>query len=209
MCIRDRVADSNFITFDDVFIRNTLRVGGGANQNLPSEFNGPVNFTNKITSTDSTDGIEAIKLLVKGNAINNPFFQVGDDAAPSLIVNKESQNVGINTVNPNTNIELDVNGTIRAQVYENFKLSDLPDATEESTYARNRIIKVKDDGSGYEMIDPHELPAFELRSLNVSNDGTIYVGVGSIVSSKLQISGISTSKFFVGERVKMLSLIHI
>ena len=81
--------------------------------------------------------------MVKGNAINNPFFQVGDDAAPSLIVNKETQNVGINTVNPNTNIQLDVNGTIRAQVYENFKLSDLPDATEESTYARNRIIKVK------------------------------------------------------------------
>ena len=35
-------------------------------------------------------------------------------------------------------------------------------------------------------------------------DGTIYVGVGSIVSSKLQISGISTLKFFVGERVKCL-----
>ena len=204
--ILGEAGDSNSITFDDVFIRNTLRVGGGANQNLPSEFNGPVNFSNKITSTDSTDGIEAIKLLIKGNALNNPFFQVGDDASPSLIVNKESQNVGINTVNPNTNIELDVNGTIRAQVYENFKLSDLPDATEETTYARNRIIKVKDDGSGYEMIDPHELSAYELRSLGVSNDGTIYVGVGSIVSSKLQISGISTSKFFVGERVKMFGV---
>ena len=204
--ILGEVADSNSITFDDVFIRNTLRVGGGANQNLPSEFNGPVNFTNKITSTDSSDGIEAIKLLVKGNALNNPFFQVGDDANPSLIVNKESQNVGIKTVNPNTNIELDVNGTIRAQVYENFKLSDLPDATEEITYARNRIIKVKDNGSGYEMIDPHELPAYELRSLGVSNDGTIHVGFGSIVGSKLQISGISTSKFFVGERVKMFGV---
>ena len=31
--ILGEVADSNFITFDDVFIRNTLRVGGGANQN--------------------------------------------------------------------------------------------------------------------------------------------------------------------------------
>ena len=56
------------------------------------------------------------------------------------------------------------------------------------------------------MIDPHELSAYELRSLGVSNDGTIYVGVGSIVSSKLQISGISTSKFFVGERVKMFGV---
>ena len=60
--------------------------------------------------------------------------------------------------------DLDVNGTIHANVYENFKLSDLPDATEEQ-HKRNRIIKVKDDGSGYEMIDPHELSAYELRSL--------------------------------------------
>ena len=199
-------SDSNFAIFDDVFIRNTLRVGGGPNQNLPSEFNGPVNFTNKITSTDFEDGIEAIKLLVKGNALNNPLFQVGEDAKPSFIVNKDSQKVGINTLNPNTNIELDVDGTIRANVYENFKLTDLPDATEETTYARNRIIKVKDDGSGYEMIDPHELSAYELRSLGVSNDGTIYVGTGSVVSSKLQISGISTSNFFVGERVKIFGV---
>ena len=145
--ILGEVADSNSITFDDVFIRNTLRVGGGANQNLPSEFNGPVNFTNKITSTDSSGGIEAIKLLIKGNALNNAFFQVGDDTNPSLIVNKDTQNVGIKTVNPNTDIDLDVNGTIRANVYENFKLTDLPDATEETTYARNRIIKIKYDAS--------------------------------------------------------------
>ena len=196
--------DSNSVTFDDVFIRNTLRVGGGSNQNLPSEFNGPVNFTNKITSTDFEGGIEAIKLLIKGNALNNPSFQVGEDANPSLIVNKSTQNVGIRKADPQH--ELDVNGTIRANVYENFKLTDLPDATEEVTYARNRIIKVKDDGSGYEMIDPHELPAFELRSLGISNDGTVYSGIGSIVGSKLQISGISTSRFFVGEKVKLFGV---
>ena len=198
--------DSNSAIFDDVFIRNTLRVGGGANQNLPSEFNGPVNFTNKITSVDAEDGIEAIKLLIKGNAIDKPSFQVGEDVNPSLIVNRDSQNVGINTINPNTNIELDVNGTIRANVYENFKLSDLPDATEEPNYARNRIIKIKDDASGYELIDPHELSAYELRSLGVSNDGTIYVGDTSIVDNKLRISGISTSRFFIGERVKIFGV---
>ena len=194
--------DSNSAIFDDVFIRNTLRVGGGPNQNLPSEFNGPVNFSNKVTST-SLDGIEAIKLLIKGNAINNPFFQVGDDTNPSLLVD-DTGRVGIRNASPQH--ELDVTGTIRADVYENFKLSDLPDATEETTYARNRIIKVKDDGSGYEMIDPHELSAYELRSLGVSNDGTIYVGDGSIVSSKLQISGISTAKFFIDERVKLFGV---
>ena len=120
------------------------------------------------------------------------------------MITLNSQNVGIRNASPQH--ELDVTGTIRADVYENFKLSDLPDATEETTYARNRIIKVKDDGSGYEMIDPHELSAYELRSLGVSNDGTIYVGDGSIVSSKLQISGISTAKFFVDERVKLFGV---
>ena len=186
--------DSNSAIFDDLFVRNTLRVGGGPNQNLPSEFNGPVNFTNKISSTDAVDGIEAIKLLVKGNAIDNPFFQVGDDASPSLIVNKATQNVGIKTVNPNTNIALDVDGTIRANVYENFKLSDLPDATEEATYGRNRIIIVNETGSGYKMIDPHELDSYQLRGMGVSNDGTIYQGSGSIVDNKLRITGISTSR---------------
>ena len=200
------VGDSNFAIFDDVFIRNTLRVGGGPNQNLPSEFNGPVNFTNKVTSTDAEDGIEAIKLLVKGNALNNPLFQVGDDTSPSLLVNKTTQNVGIRTATPS--YELDISGTVRADVYENFKLTDFPDETEEPTYARNRIIKVKDDGSGYEMIDPHELSAYELRSLGVSNDGTIHFGTGSngSVNFKIEGTGIGTSKFFVGERVKMFGV---
>ena len=197
------LGDSNSAIFDDVFIRNTLRVGGGPNQNLPSEFNGPVNFSNKVTST-SLDGIEAIKLLIKGNALNNPSFQVGEDVNPALIVNKDTQNVGIRNASPQH--ELDVNGTIRANVYENFKLSDLPDATEETTYARNRIIKVKEDGSGYEMIDPHELSAYELRSLGVSNDGSVYSGVGAIENSKLKITGISTAKFFVDERVKIFGV---
>ena len=202
------LGDTNFAIFDDVFIRNTLRVGGGPAQNLPSEFNGPVNFTKKVTSTDFEDGIEAIKLIVKGTGDFKPLFQVGEDAKPSLIVNDVSTNVGINTLNPHENIELDVDGTIRANVYENFKLSDLPDATEESTYARNRIIKVKDDGSGYEMIDAHELSLFELRSFNVSRDGTIHIGTGSngSVNFKIKGAGIGTSKFFVGERVKMFGV---
>ena len=190
-------------TFDDVYIRNTLTVGGGANRNLPSEFRGPVNFTNKITST-SEEGIDAIKLLLQGTSVVNPSFQVGEDSSPSLIVKKATQNVGIKQFNPA--YELDVNGTIRANVYENFKLSDLPDATEEATFKRNRFLKVKDDQTGYELVDGHEIESYRLRSYGVSNDPTIYVGVGSTVGGKTQIAGITTAKFYVGEKVKVFGI---
>lgn len=189
-------------TFDDIYVRNTIRVGGGSNRLLPSEFRGPVNFTNKITST-SASGIEAIKLLIKGNSTQNPFLQIGSDSNPSLVINESSQNVGIKTANPA--YELDVNGSIRANVYENFKFSDLP-TTDESTFEANRILKVKNDGTGYELIDAHDIDAYRLRSLKVSNDGNVYVGIGSTVSNKLKISGISTERFYVGERIKAFGI---
>ena len=195
-------------TFDDVYIRNTLRVGGGPNRNLPSEFRGPVNFTNKITST-AKEGIDAIKLLIKGVPDQNPSLQVGGDNDPTFIVKQSTQNVGIRTANPA--YELDVNGTIRATTYENFKLTDLPNSiNEEVTFAPNRILKVKNDGSSYELIDAHELDAFKLISLGVSNDGTIYSGIGNTVTvdaaSKLQITGIATSRFYKGEYVKLFGV---
>jgi len=189
-------------TYDDVYIRNTLRVGGGSNRLLPSEFRGPVNFTNKITSTAS-QGIEALKIQLKGNSIQDPSFQIGPDSNPSLIVNELSQYVGIKTAIPN--FELDVNGKIRANGFENFQLSDLP-TTGEGTFAANRVLKVKDDASGYELIDYDDLLKYKLRNFKISNDGTVYAGVGSTVSNTIQISGISTSKFYVGEKVKVFGV---
>ena len=196
--------DSSTATFDDVYIRNTLRVGGGPNRNLPSEFSGPVNFSNKLTST-SLEGIEALKIAIKGTALNNPYFVVGSEANPSFVINKASQFVGIKTATPA--YELDVNGTIRANVYENFKLSDLPNnTTEEVTFGRNKVLKVNDAGTGYELVDPHELDAYRLTSYNISNDGSIYSGMGAIANSKLTVSGITTTHFNIGERVKMFGV---
>jgi hypothetical protein len=199
-----QVTSDSTASFDEVYIRNTLRVGGGSNRNLPSEFRGPVSFTNKISST-SSDGIEAIKLLLKGNSIQNPFFQIGPDSNPSFVIDELSQNIGVK--NPNPLYDLDVNGSIRANVYENFKFSDLPNTkSKETTFAANRILKVNDGGSGYELVDFHELNTYMLRSFGVSNDATVYVGIGSTVSNKLQISGISTSKFYVGDKVKLIGV---
>jgi len=50
------------------------------------------------------------------------------------------------------------------------------------------------------------LDSLKLRSYGISNDATIYSGTGSIVSNKLRVSGISTSKFFVGEKVKLFGV---
>jgi hypothetical protein len=50
------------------------------------------------------------------------------------------------------------------------------------------------------------LDALRLRSYGISNDPTLYSGTGSIVSSKLRVSGISTAKFAVGEKVKLFGV---
>ena len=197
-----QIPSDSTATYDDVYIRNTIRVGGGSNRLLPSEFRGPVNFTNKITSTAS-QGIEAIKLQLKGNSIQDPSFQIGPDSNPALIVNELSQNVGIKTAIPN--FELDVNGRIRANGFENFQLTDLP-TTNEGTFAANRVLKVKDDGTGYELVDYDSITKYKLRSFKISNDGTVYAGIGSTVSNSIQISGISTSNFYVGEKVKVFGV---
>ena len=199
--------------FDDVYIRNTLRVGGGPNKLLPSEFRGPVNFTNKITSS-AKDGIEAIKLLLKGNINQPPSFQVGEDGNPSLIVEESTQNVGIKKASPA--YELDVNGTVRANKYQNFALEDLPtpansdggdvQANTHNTFARNRFLKVNNLGDSYELVDAHEVDSFALRSFGISNDPTVYIGTGTTVSSKAVITGINTSNFYVGEKVKLFGV---
>ena len=45
------------------------------------------------------------------------------------------------------------------------------------------------------------LDSLRLASYGISNDPTIYSGTGAIVSTKLQVSGISTARFAVGEKV--------
>ena len=95
-------------------------------------------------------------------------------------------------------------GSVSADSYENFQLVDLPiGTTEESTFAPNRILRVNQSGTGYELIDTIEITQSMARSLGVSNDGTIYEGTGSTVDGKLQISGISTSTFNLNDKVKI------
>lgn len=50
------------------------------------------------------------------------------------------------------------------------------------------------------------LDALRIRSFGVSNDPTVYTGTGSIVSNKLVVSGISTSRFLINQKVKILGI---
>ena len=98
-------------------------------------------------------------------------------------------------------------GSITADSYENFQLPDLPVGTDqEPTFAPNRLIRVNEEGTGYELIDVTEIVQTPARSLGISNDGTIYEGTASIVDSKLQISGISTTLFNIDDKVKIFGV---
>ena len=73
------------LNFDDVTIKNTLKVEGGPSRLLASEFKGPVNFSNKVTST-SPDGAEFVKILLKDSLTKSREYSVADrtpTAAPN------------------------------------------------------------------------------------------------------------------------------
>jgi hypothetical protein len=100
---------------------------------------------------------------------------------------------------------VEVDEAIRAETYENFKLSDLP-TNDEVTYGAEKVLKVNSSATGYELVDIVDLDTYRLQSYGLSNDPTVYVGVTSIVSGKTRISGISTSKFLIGEKVKVFGI---
>jgi hypothetical protein len=62
--------------FDDMVIRERITVEGGENQNQTSQFYGPVNFSDKVTST-SDAGLETKELYIKGIASQSKLFTVG------------------------------------------------------------------------------------------------------------------------------------
>ena len=148
-----------------------------------------VYITNKLFYDFDEDNIKAKNLITDG------FLAVGSTATFSSNVNISGT---LNIAN------IVASGSVSADSYENFQLVDLPiGTTEESTFAPNRILRVNQLGTGYELIDTIEITQSMARSLGVSNDGTIYEGTGSIVDGKLQISGISTSTFNLNDKVKI------
>ena len=66
----------DILTPTDATISNSLRVEGGPSNNIISEFDGPVIFNNKITST-SNKGIEAASLFMQGDVTVSRKYTVG------------------------------------------------------------------------------------------------------------------------------------
>ena len=62
--------------FDDMVVRDRITIEGGENNNQTSQFYGPVNFTQKVTST-SNAGLEVKNLFVKGSTAQAKLITVG------------------------------------------------------------------------------------------------------------------------------------
>jgi hypothetical protein len=75
----------NVITPVEGDFERSIRVGGGADGKALSKFNGPVVFSNKVTS-NSPEGIEANSLFLQGDASVSRKYTVGI-ATPSLAGN--------------------------------------------------------------------------------------------------------------------------
>jgi hypothetical protein len=62
--------------FDDLVVKERMTVEGGENNNQTSQFYGPVNFSQKVTSS-SEDGLETRDLYIKGVASQPKLITVG------------------------------------------------------------------------------------------------------------------------------------
>lgn len=76
LVISDTNVGFNVLNPLEVNIGRAVNVEGGENNNITSRFNGPVIFSNKLTST-SDEGIEANSLYLQGNAKISREYTVG------------------------------------------------------------------------------------------------------------------------------------
>jgi hypothetical protein len=62
--------------FDDIVVKERITIEGGENNNQTSQFYGPVNFSQKVTSS-AEDGLETRDFYIKGVASQPKLFTVG------------------------------------------------------------------------------------------------------------------------------------
>lgn len=144
--------------------------------------NNEVNFNEKVTFFDDVNLGGVVN--INGNANFNNIFVSGTANITDLTVN-----------------------SIYANIYRNFKFSALPNTTAlEPSYGPSRILRVKPDGTGYELVDSNIVISSNLTSYGLSGDGNVHIGLGENENSKFKITGISTGRFLVGEKVKIFGV---
>jgi hypothetical protein len=188
----------SFITIND-----PIKVIGMAVENLPKVAIGTDIATSKFTVVgDSSFG----DVVFSGITTFNGNVSFGNSTSDTISFTSRVNSNFLPSSTGTVNLGSDSNkwNQVYANEYKNFKFSDLPTLSEPS-FSPNRILKTKSDGSGYELIEIFDFNTSLVESLNVSIDGTVYTGIGSTsnISNTFQISGISTSKFSVGESVKV------
>jgi hypothetical protein len=72
----EEVSDFNFVETSNLKAERNIIIDGGDNNNILSEFNGPVQFSKKVVST-SSEGLEANHFFIQGNASVSRKITVG------------------------------------------------------------------------------------------------------------------------------------
>jgi microcystin-dependent protein len=74
----DESATSEIVKTNDVIINRSIRVGGGKNKDVVSEFDGPIILNNKLTSY-SPEGIETPSLFLQGDQEISRRYSISSD----------------------------------------------------------------------------------------------------------------------------------
>jgi hypothetical protein len=91
----------NLSTPEEIIVARSIRVDGGNESNLISEFNGPTVFNEKITST-SSDGVEIKKLNIRGD------LEISREIGISTVRPTRTANVGDVVLNASPRINSNV-----------------------------------------------------------------------------------------------------
>lgn len=147
--------------------------------------------------------------------LNQDNISFKDPKTSNLVYNPFFNRLGIGSLNPQSTIDLGSTGTIKANLTGGSPGSLIYQSDANITQFFNNGVPgqfLRSNGPGADVpfswvtADSNNIETNKLRVFNISNDDTVYVGIGSTVNDKLVISGISTARLFVGEKVKVFGI---
>ena len=204
----------------NVSINAALNISGGAIFQNISALSGIITNLNVVGLTTLGGYVDinnsadiAVDLNVSGISTFGDFVDIND----SVDISNNLKVSGISTLNHlkvsgiSTLNHLNVSGI---STLNHLKVSGISTLNQLNVNGIDALDILSEEGtfSNLEVTGTLSVPgggsldALRLRSYGINNDPTLYSGTGSIVSSKLRVSGISTAKFAVGEKVKLFGV---